>query len=427
MAAQSTTSSRSQGRGKRLAIVVGGGPAPGINGVIRSVAIEAINDGLEVIGILEGFKWLARGETSHVRTLTIEDVSRIHLQGGSILRTSREAPARDEAKMNNVITALRELKVDYLVTIGGDDTAFTASRVDHLSGNEIAIAHVPKTIDNDLPLPADLPTFGYQTARQIGSDIVTTLMEDARTTGRWYFVVAMGRSAGHLALGIGKAASATLTIVPEEFRGRTVSLESFSRILEGAVIKRKVQGHDYGVAVIAEGAAEAIDERDFADLKEAERDDHGHVRLAELPFGQILKNRVRAALAERGVKLTVVEKNIGYELRCAAPIASDMEYTQDLGHAAVRILLGGNSGTMVCMHGPEIMPIRLRDLLDPVTGKTRVRRVDVDSAGYTLARRYMVRLGPDDFEGPQLESLARTASLSTDEFKARYGDQARPW
>lgn len=418
---------RSENRGKRLAIVVGGGPAPGINGVIRAATIEAINCGVEVFGIVDGFKWLSRGDTSRVRRLSIDDVSRIHLQGGSVLGTARDAPARDEQKMSKTIQALRSLEIDFMISIGGDDTAFTASRVDALTGREIELAHVPKTIDNDLPLPADIPTFGYQTARQIGTDIVTNLMEDARTTGRWYFVVAMGRTAGHLALGMGKASGATLTVIPEEFRDKTIRLADLSRILEGSILKRKAHGHAYGVAVIAEGAAERIDEQDFAELQNVERDDHGHVRLGELPFARILQRTVRAELATLGHKVTVVPKNIGYEVRSAAPVANDMEYTQDLGSAAVRSLLGGNTGVLVCMRGADIMPLRLAEMLDPKTGRMRVRRVDVDASGYSLARRYMVRLGPNDFQGDALDRVAKAAGLSAEQFKERYGEQERPW
>jgi hypothetical protein len=94
---------------------------------------------------------------------------------------------------------LEDLNIGYLATIGGDDTMFAASQVAKAAGGRIRVCHVRKTIDNDLPLPGEIPTFGFETARQIGSDLVKNLMEDSRTTGRWYFVVVMGRSAGHLA------------------------------------------------------------------------------------------------------------------------------------------------------------------------------------------------------------------------------------
>src|SRR5215467_4312450 len=196
-----------------LGILVGGGPAPGINAVISAATIEAINEGSQVLGIQYGFKWLIREDTSRVRRLDIDDVSRIHLDGGSVLGTARDNPTKSEEAMRSVLDTLRLLDITHLVTIGGDDTALSSSYVADRSGHEIRVVHVPKTIDNDLPLPSHIPTFGYQTARHAGVELVRNLLEDAKSTKRWYIVVAMGRKAGHLALGIGKAAGATLTVI----------------------------------------------------------------------------------------------------------------------------------------------------------------------------------------------------------------------
>src|SRR3990172_8495979 len=200
---------------KTLAILVGGGPAPGINGVIAAATIEARNHGLRVLGLLDGFKWLTKGDVSRVRDMEIGEVSRLHFEGGSVLRTSRENPAKSPESLNNVITGLRQLGVSYLLTIGGDDTAFAASRLSAALGVEVGVAHVPKTIDNDLPLPPEVVTFGFTTACNLGKDLVHNLMQDAASTERWFFVTVMGRRAGHLALGIGGAAGVTLTIIAE--------------------------------------------------------------------------------------------------------------------------------------------------------------------------------------------------------------------
>ena len=408
-------------RGETLGILVGGGPAPGINGVIRSATIEAIKSGLQVVGILDGFQWLARGDNSKVRNLTIEDVSRIHFRGGSVLGTSRENPTKSEEKLKNVIQALRNLEVDFLVTIGGDDTAFTASRIDTLTGPEIEVAHVPKTIDNDLPLPGMISTFGYQTARHVGVDLVQNIMVDAQTTGRWYFIVTMGRKAGHLALGIGKAASATITLVAEEFGSGYVRLDHICDILEGSIIKRRALGRGDGVAILAEGLAEKIDPRDLNELEEIERDAHGNIRYAEIPLGMILKNRVRQRLRERGISVTVVNKNIGYELRCTPPIPYDCEYTQDLGCSAVRFLLSGDTGAMICIQSGQLVPLYLSDMLDRQSGRTRVRMVDIKTEYYDVARNYMLRIERDDFETPRWTArLARAAQLTTEEFVKRF-------
>ena len=199
-----------------------------------------------------------------VRPLTIEGVSRIHFQGGSILRTSRANPTRHPDDMQRTLQALQALGISALVTIGGDDTAFAASEVANASNGAVRVAHIPKTIDNDLPLPGGVSTFGFETARHVGTELVRNLMEDARTTNRWNFVVVMGRKAGHLALGIGKAAGATLTIIPEEFPQERIRLDEVSRMLEAAMFKRRVMGSEHGVAVIAEGISEKLDPEELA-------------------------------------------------------------------------------------------------------------------------------------------------------------------
>src|SRR5689334_10359143 len=234
--------------GRRLGILVGGGPAPGINTVISSAAIEAINEGFDVVGIRDGFKNLVRKDVSKIRPLTIDDVSRVHLTGGSVLGTSRENPTKSAEALQAVVDTLQQAGVTHLVTIGGDDTALSSRTVAERSQGAIKSVHVPKTIDNDLPLPPHVPTFGFQTARHVGAELVQNLMEDARSTRRWYVVVAMGRKAGHLALGIGKAAGATLTVVAEEWTSTTyVPFATICDIVEGAIIKRRASGRHFGV------------------------------------------------------------------------------------------------------------------------------------------------------------------------------------
>ncbi len=155
----------------------------------------------------------------------------IHIKGGSILGTARTNPTKSEEQMKNIFTVFEKLGITALVSIGGDDTAFSASYVAKYSKGKIKVAHVPKTIDNDLPLPGTAPTFGYETARHYGVQIVRNLMEDARTTSRWYIIISMGRAAGHLALGIAKASAATLSIILEEFRGRPVTVDEICDII----------------------------------------------------------------------------------------------------------------------------------------------------------------------------------------------------
>jgi 6-phosphofructokinase 1 len=406
---------------KKLAILVGGGPAPGINSVISAATIRACLEDVEVIGVRDGFEWIMHGDVDHVTPLTIETVSRIHFRGGSHIGISRANPTVDPQHLENVVLSLLRLNVSQLISIGGDDTAFSAMKVEQRAERRIRVVHVPKTIDNDLDLPAHVDTFGFQTARHYGVEIVKNLMVDARTTSRWYFVIAMGRKAGHLALGIGKAAGATLTLIPEEFAGQPIRLKALVDTLAGAIIKRLSYGRRDGVAMIAEGLVLDLDPGDLAQLEDVERDAHGHVRIAEVNIGEILKAAVQKRLAQFGLKTTLVAKNIGYELRCADPIPLDMEYTRDLGYCAAKYLLAGGNAVVISMQGGHFVPVPFERMLDPGTGRARLRLVDIHSTRYAIARRYMLRLRRDDFDDPhELAKFAATAGLSLQQFREEF-------
>ncbi len=405
----------------RMGILCGGGPAPGINSVIGAATICAKLAGADVIGIRDGFKWLMRAETQRVVPLSIEQVSRIHFTGGSHLGTSRANPTRDEGDLETTMQSLQALGITHLITIGGDDTAYSAMKLADYSHGRLQVVHVPKTIDNDLDLPEGIATFGYQTARHLGVDMVKNLMVDARTTSRWYLVVTMGRKAGHLALGIAKAAGATLCVIPEEFTGQPVTLDCVVDILAGAIIKRRMDGREDGTAVVAEGLMEYLSPEELSSFGQIRHDEHGHVRLAEINLGEAIRDRLRARLAGLGISTTVVAKDIGYELRCADPIPLDMEYTRDLGYCAASFLLGGGKNAMVALVDGHFKSLPFSDMLDPATGRTRVRLVDVGSEHYKIARRYMVRLRRSDFEDPlTVARLAAAAGLSEDEFRRQF-------
>jgi len=405
---------------KKLAILVGGGPAPGINSVIGAATIRAALEGMEVIGVRDGFSGVMQGDIEHVTPLTIDAVSRIHFRGGSHIGISRANPTSDARLLDNVVISLLRLDVTDLLTIGGDDTAYSAMKVEERAAGRIRVVHVPKTIDNDLDLPPTMDTFGFQTARHYGAEIVKNLMVDAKTTSRWYFVIAMGRKGGHLALGIGKAAGATLTLIPEEFP-KPLRLKTIVDTLVGAIVKRLSYGRRDGVAMIAEGVVLDCDPADLSALHEVERDAHGNLRIAEVNIGEILKAQAAARLKEIGVKSTLVAKNIGYELRCADPIPFDMEYTRDLGYCAVKYLLAGGNAAMISMQGGHFVPIPFASLLDRDTGRARIRLVDTHSTRYAIARRYMIRLRRDDFEDPHaLAKMAATIGVSIEEFRRQF-------
>lgn len=405
---------------KKLAILVGGGPAPGINSVIGAATIRAVLEGMDVIGVRDGFSGLMHGDIEHVTPLTIDVVSRIHFRGGSHIGISRANPTSDPKLLENVVISLLRLDVTDLLTIGGDDTAYSAMKLVERAAGRIRVVHVPKTIDNDLDLPPTVDTFGFQTARHYGAEIVKNLMVDAKTTSRWYFVITMGRKGGHLALGIGKAAGATLTLIPEEFP-KPLRLKTIVDTLVGAIIKRLSYGRRDGVAMIAEGVVLDVDPSDLSAMHEVERDAHGNVRIAEVNIGEILKAQVAARLKEFGVKTTLVAKNIGYELRCADPVPSDMEYTRDLGYCAVRYLIAGGNAAMISMQGGHFVPIPFASMIDADTGRARIRLVDIHSTRYAIARRYMIRLRRNDFEDAhELAKFAATVGISIDEFRSQF-------
>jgi 6-phosphofructokinase 1 len=413
---------------QRMGILVGGGPAPGINSALSAAVIEAVKSGVDVIGIYDGFEHLIRGRTDMIRSLNAEDVARIHFEGGSMLRTARANPTKNAADLKQTIDTLKLLGVSVLITIGGEDTATAAARICEDSRGEIRVAHIPKTIDNDLPLPASTPTFGFETARHLGTQWALNLMEESRTTNRWCLVVVMGRKAGHLALGIGKAAGATLTVIPEDFSADEISLEDLCLVLEGAILKRRLAGRSDGLAVIAEGVAAKMDPAQLAGIPgvEVTHDAYGNIRLEKIPLASIIERELARRAAERGTSLPLVAVTLGYELRCAAPIPFDIDYTRTLGYGAVRFLLGedspdGLTGGVICLEAGRLRVLPFHELHDPTSGKIRTRMVDITSEHYLVAREYMVRLNRNDLDDDAtLSQMAEATNTTVDEFRRTY-------
>ncbi|PKB79260.1 MAG: 6-phosphofructokinase [SAR202 cluster bacterium Io17-Chloro-G9] len=408
-----------------MGILVSGGPAPGINSAISAATIEATNCGLQVLGIYDGFEHLVDGRTDMVRSLTIPDVSRIHFQGGSILRTSRTPITKRAQDLDNTLNTLLGVGIKYLVLIGGDGTAQAGGALAGVAGGRIRIAQIPKTIDNDLPLPGGMPTFGYETARHTGTHLVLNLMEDSRTTNRWYFVVVMGRTAGHLALGIGKAAGATLTVIPEEFPEGGVSFDTVCTVLEGAMLKRRTLGRKDGLAVIAEGVASRLDPGDLAKVagSEVNYGSQGLIRPGEVPLATALRRQVQRRFLARGEEISMVDATLGYDLRSASPIPFDIDYTRTLGYGAVRFLLSDSPNDphkqhgLVCLENGRLAVVPFEDLRDGETGDIRLRRVDIQSEYYKVARQYMIRQEPIDSGEPGIDTdLAESGNVPTGEF-----------
>ena len=409
-----------------LGILVGGGPAPGINSALSAATIEALKASVEVIGIYDGFEHLIAGRTDMVRRLEYSDVSRIHFQGGSIIRTSRANPMRSEEDLRRTAETLSKLGISRLITIGGEDTASAAARISTEAG--MPLAHIPKTIDNDLPLPGNAATFGFETARHLGTQWVLNLMEESRTTNRWCLVIVMGRKAGHLALGIGKAAGAIVTVIPEDFAAPQVSLDDLCLVLEGAILKRRATGRQDGLAVIAEGVAARMDPAELASVSGVDvgYDAHGNIRLEKIPLASIIEREMARRFAGRGESFPLVSVTLGYELRCAAPIPFDIDYTRTLGFGAVRFLLSEDSGRrdaagLVCLEEGRLRVLPFEELQQPETGRIRTRMVDTNSEHYLVAREYMIRLNRKDLaDADSVGKLAKFAGLSPEEYVKRF-------
>jgi 6-phosphofructokinase len=373
-----------------IGIVVSGGPAPGINGVISSTVYAAHARGIRVKGLKGGFRGIANGDNNAVIDLSPSSLSGgIYKTGGSILGTSRFNPLSQPKTQQTFIKTLADHNIDKLVIIGGEGSAWVSY---HLSSTvpDIQVVHVPKTIDNDLILPNEYPSFGFETARYVGTNILHTLKVDARTSQRWFIVSSMGRKAGFLALGLGIASGATLTIIPEEFTGTRPTVDDIVDILLSSIKKRVAVGRPYGVAVIAEGVLDVVDPDSSELLRSIQRDELGRIRYNMLEIGDVIAPALRERCQQQSIDIKINTKNIGYELRCHEPVSFDIEYTTFLGYGAVRLLCEGYSGVMVTRDYDTLSYQNLHDMVGE-DGNIKSRTVNLNSDLYQVALDFMTR------------------------------------
>lgn len=382
-----------------IVILAGGGPAPGINSVISSVSKIFIKDNYRVIGLHEGYKTLFSSNPS-VIDIDFGMADKIHNQGGSILNMSRYKPK--DAEFNTDFFTRNDVKL--LVTIGGDDTASTANRITKfLTSRNIFLQniHVPKTIDNDLPLPDGISTFGYQSAKQEGVRLASTVYEDARTSGNWFVVSAMGREAGHLAFGIGASCHYPMIIIPEMFNHVEVTFDRILKLIVSSMVKRKLLGINYGVVIISEGVFHFMtDDEIIKSGIQFSYDDHGHPELGNVSKAHIFNLLLQEKLKELKINIKSRPVELGYELRCVQPIAFDMLYCALLGMGVKRLFDEGLTGCMV-VSGPngDIFPLFLKDVEDE-NGKVKPRLVNMKSQKTTMVFKDGIQyLGEKDIEG----------------------------
>ena len=353
-----------------IIILCGGGPAPGMNTVVMSVAKTFLSNGYRVIGLHGGYSGLF-SKSPRTEDIDFFKADAYFNRGGSYLQMSRFKPTDKDFEENFNLGLFQDNNIKLLVTVGGDDTASTANRIaKFLEAKQYPIhnIHVPKTIDNDLPLPNNTPTFGFNSAKDEGAHLARTVYEDARTSGNWLIISAMGRSAGHLAL--------------------------------SAILKRNILGIPYGTVVVAEGVFHDLDPQEIKNAGVSMTyDEHGHPELGKISkavlFNDILEKKFKAI----GLKVKTRPVEIGYDVRCQDPIAFDLTYCSELAMGAYELFKKGETGCMVYVDAfGEAKPLYLKDL-QGADGKIPPRRVAIDGG---IAQNYFNHLchfiTPADYE-----------------------------
>ncbi|NLX40376.1 MAG: 6-phosphofructokinase [Bacteroidales bacterium] len=386
-----------------IIILTGGGPAPGINTVIGSITKAFIARGYRVLGLHGGYKGLFTPNPSYTE-IDFVMADSIFNRGGSYLMMSRYKPTEKDYEGNFNYKLFQDNNIKLLVTIGGDDTASTANRVTKFlqaRNYKIANIHVPKTIDNDLPLPLNTPTFGYHSAKAEGTRIATTVYEDARTSGNWFIVAAMGRSAGHLAIGIGSSCHYPMIIIPEMFNKSKITVDKIIKLSISSIVKRKLMGIPYGGIMLSEGVFHLLDEDELkATGVKFTFDEHGHPELGKISKAQLFNDILEIELKKLGMNIKMRPIEIGYDIRCQAPISYDLLYCTQLGCGVYELFARGESGCMVYVDTiGRIKPLYLKDFQDPKTGKIPPRRVDIEGDQAQGIYKHIVHyITPSDYE-----------------------------
>ncbi|MDD5819195.1 MAG: 6-phosphofructokinase [Bacteroidales bacterium] len=369
-------------------ILCGGGPAPGMNTVVCSVAKTFLSNGYRVIGLHGGYSGLF-SKNARTEDLDFFKADAYFNRGGSYLQMSRFKPTDEDFEKNFNLDLFKDNNIKLLVTVGGDDTASTANRIaKFLEKKQYPIhnIHVPKTIDNDLPLPDNAPTFGFNSAKDEGAHIARTVYEDARTSGNWLLISAMGRSAGHLALGIGEATHCPMTIIPEMFNKTGITIDKIIKLTLSAIIKRKLLGIDYGTVVVAEGVFHDLSADDIkAAGVHMTYDEHGHPELGKISKAVLFNELLEKQAKKIGLKVKTRPVEIGYDVRCQDPIAYDLTYCSELAMGVYELFKKGETGCMVYVDAfGNAKPLYLHDLQNE-EGKIPPRRVEIEGG---IAQNY---------------------------------------
>lgn len=325
----------------KVGILTGGGDCPGLNAVIRAVTRKAIDVyGYEVLGILEGWRGLLEKKT---KVMTIQDVSGILHRGGTVLKSSRTNPLESAEHVRDSFRNLKEIGVDSLIVIGGEDTLGVARK---LYQKGVKVVGVPKTIDNDLS-GTDY-TFGFDTAVNIATQAIDRLHTTAESHNRVMIVEVMGRHTGWIAVEAGLAGGADAILIPE----KPFDLDKVCQLIE----KRHERGKDFSIVVVAEGAKLPTPEDKDGTyvVQDWEKDAFGHVRLGGV--GNVLGREIHRRTGFE-TRVTI----LGYLQRGGSPTAFDRVLATRFGIAAIDLVKEGDFGRMVALRGNQIVAVDLAE------------------------------------------------------------------
>ena len=386
-----------------------GGPTAVINGSLYGVVSEGLaNPEIDnVIGMVNGIEGFLADHTIDMAPLKENgELERIRTTPGSYLGSCRYKLPEDlsDPVYPELFQKFTEKEISYFFYIGGNDSMDTVSKLSRYAatvGSDIRIIGVPKTIDNDLPLPDCAPTFGYESAKDKGAVIARAVYVDARTSGNWFVMSAMGRSAGHLAFGIGEACHYPMIVIPEMFNKTPITIDKIIRLMVSSIVKRRIVSMDYGAAVISEGV--------FHELSEAELsscgihftyDAHGHPELGKVSKACFFSMLLDQRLAELKLNVQTRPVELGYEIRGQTPVAYDLTYCSELGIGVYKLFSEGKTGCMVYVDGcGNVEPLYLKDLQDPATGKILPRMVDISSDRFkAVVDNILMAITPPDYE-----------------------------
>ena len=385
-----------------IIILCGGGPAPGMNTVVFSVAKSFLDNGYRVLGLHGGYSGLFN-KNPKFEEIDFRKADSYFNRGGSYFQMSRFKPKDSDFEDNFNLKLFEDNNIKLLVTVGGDDTASTANRIAKFMEAKkypIKNIHVPKTIDNDLPLPGNAPTFGFNTAKHAGAHLARIMYEDARTSGNWLIISAMGRSAGHLALGIGEATHCPMTIIPEMFNKTKITLDKIVKLAVSSIIKRTIIGINYGTVIVAEGVFHDLEDQEIKNAGVSMTyDEHGHPELGKISKAVLFADILEKKFKELNIKVKMRPVEIGYDVRCQDPIAYDLSYCTELAMGVYNLYAAGESGCMVYVDPQgNSNPLYLKDIQTP-DGKIPPRRVDITNGICHNYYGYICNyITPDNYE-----------------------------